>query len=183
MAEITNANDLIRRIAGGDEAAMKALYEAYAPSITHFVRGWLRDPSHASDIVHETMLVVWRKASNFEFRSNAKTWIFAIAKNKALENNRSGSRLDVREEVIPEDAANEDSPHDALGLLQDAEQVRDCIAKLSDAHRRAIHLSFYEDLSYAEIAEIEACPLGTVKTRIMHAKKLLLNCLSRKRGD
>jgi len=42
-----------------------------------------------------------------------------------------------------------------------------------------IHLAFYEDLSYREIAEIEDCPIGTVKTRILHAKKLLMGKLAR----
>ena len=45
---------------------------------------------------------------------------------------------------------------------------------LSPPHRRAIHLAFFEDMGYSEIARIEDCPVGTIKTRILHAKKLLM---------
>lgn len=174
-------SDLIARIAAGDETAMRALYESLAHSITIFIRGWLRDPSEASDIVHETMLVVWRDAAKFEGRSSLKSWIFGIAKNKALERNRAGARLETHDDVIPEDVSDDgDDPHTALDALEDAKAVRECISTLSPAHQRAVHLCFFDDLSYAEIAEIEACPVGTVKTRIMHAKKLLLRCVTAK---
>ena len=52
--------------------------------------------------------------------------------------------------------------------------------KLSENHQRVLHLAFFEDLKYEEIAEIEDCPVGTVKTRIMHAKKKLLHILKEK---
>ena len=79
--------------------------------------------------------------------------------------------------MISSDLADDDDPHAALDALEDAEAIRDCINSLSPAHQRAVHLCFFEDLSYAEISEIEGCPVGTVKTRIMHAKKLLLRCM------
>ena len=57
--------------------------------------------------------------------------------------------------------------------------MRECIARLSDTHRSAIHLAFYGELPYGEIAEIEGVPVGTIKTRILHAKRLLMHCLDR----
>jgi len=70
-----------------------------------------------------------------------------------------------------------DNPAEALEVSQDAEALKASVAKLSDTHKRMIHLAFYEDLSYREISEIEGCPIGTVKTRILHAKKLLMRDL------
>ena len=60
----------------------------------------------------------------------------------------------------------------------DAARVRECIGRLSDTHRSAIHLAFWRELPYGEIAEIEGVPVGTVKTRILHAKRLLMHCLA-----
>jgi len=49
---------------------------------------------------------------------------------------------------------------------------------LSKPHQRAIQLSFFEDMTYKDIAEIEGCPVGTIKTRILHAKRKLMNVLA-----
>ena len=70
-------------------------------------------------------------------------------------------------------------PHKTLEAFQDAERVRTCIEGLNEVQKSAIHLAFYEDLSYSQIAEIENCPTGTVKTRIMAAKAALMRCLQR----
>ena len=60
-----------------------------------------------------------------------------------------------------------------------AERGRICIEGPIEIQYSAIHLAFYEDLSYSQIAEIEDCPTGTVKTRIMAAKSALMRCLQR----
>jgi len=104
-------------------------------------------------------------------------WIFSIARNKSIDKNRKGSRLSYTDEM-PETETEDTSPIDALEASQDAVLLKSCIAELSETHRRMIHLAFYEDLSYREIAEIEGCPVGTVKTRILHAKKLLMRSLA-----
>jgi RNA polymerase sigma-70 factor (ECF subfamily) len=65
-----------------------------------------------------------------------------------------------------------------IEAASDAAQVRACIDKLRPAQARAIRLAFYEDMGYAEIAELEQAPQGTIKTRIFHAKKLLMQCLA-----
>ncbi len=169
--------DLLKRIVGGDRAAMKLLYERHSDALYHFIRARLRDPFEAGDVVQEVFLEIWRSAGRFEGRSAARTWIFGIARNKAVDRIRRGARtvLAAPDADLPDDAPN---PEAIVEAASDAARVRDCIARLSDTHRSAIHLAFYEDLAYLDIAEIEGVPLGTVKTRIMHAKHLLLHCLS-----
>ena len=79
---------------------------------------------------------------------------------------------------IPE--AIDDSPDAAscLAAGQEAAHVRYCMDRLKDDHRSAIAMAFYEDMTYGQIAEVSGVPEGTIKTRIFHAKKLLLRCLS-----
>ena len=60
--------------------------------------------------------------------------------------------------------------------------MRHCLGTLSADHRMAIELAFYEDMTYSQIAEAAGAPEGTIKTRIYHAKKLLLHCLSGRIG-
>lgn len=168
---------LAQRIARGDQAAMKQVYELHSGPLFHFVKNWLADAHEASDIVHETMLEVWKRAERYQGRSSLKSWIFSIARNKSIDKNRKSSRLSYTDEV-PEVIDSEVDPLEAMALSQDAAALKSCVARLSDTHRRMIHLAFYEDLSYREISEIEDCPIGTVKTRILHAKKLLMRDLA-----
>ena len=122
------------------------------------------------------MLEVWRKADRFEGRSSLKTWIFSIAKNKAIDRNRKHGRLQYSDEII-EIEDNALNAAELLSVSQDAKTIRDAVNQLKPDHRRAIHLSFFEDLTYKEIAEIEGCPEGTVKTRILYAKRSLQHIL------
>ncbi len=168
--------DLISRIIAGEQAAMKQVYELYSGPLQSFVKTYLADPQEAADVAHETMLEVWRRANRFQGRSSLKSWMFSIARYKAIDKNRKGARLsytDIEPEII-DDAI---SPSEALAAIQNSQHIRNCIAKLSEAHQRVIHLAFYADMSYKEIAEIEDCPVGTIKTRILHAKKLLMRQL------
>ena len=165
------------KIAAGDQTAMKQVYELHSGPLFNFVKNWLADPHEASDIVHETMLEVWRKADRFQGRSSFKSWIFSIARNKSIDRNRKSSRMSHADDV-PEMMDNDITPIEALELSQDADLLKGCISRLSETHRRMIHLAFYQDLSYKEISEIEGCPIGTVKTRILHAKKLLMRDLA-----
>ena len=75
----------------------------------------------------------------------------------------------------PDDAP---TPEQELQAFQNVERVRTCVNALSPTHKASIQMAFFEDLTYAEVAEIEKCPVGTINTRIMHAKKLLMRCLS-----
>ena len=174
----TGELNLAQKIASGDHMAMKQVYELHSGPLFHFVKNWLADPHEASDIVHETMLEVWKRADRFQGRSSLKSWIFSIARNKSIDKNRKSSRLSYTDEV-PETVDDNVDPMEAMELSQDAALLKDCIANLSETHRRMIHLAFYEDLSYREISEIEDCPVGTVKTRILHAKKLLMRDLAK----
>lgn len=167
---------LIEQIAIGDRAAMKALYERYSGSLQRFVLAWLADPHEAADVMQETLLEVWTGAGRYSGLSSVKSWIFGIARNKSIDRSRRQARS-INQEADPDVTDDAPTPPEGLAALQDAERVRACIETLSAPHKAAIHLAFYEDLSYAEIAELESCPVGTVKTRIMHAKSLLMHCL------
>ena len=168
---------LVARVGAGDKAAMKLLYDAHSDALYHFIRTRLRDPFEAADVMQEVFLEVWRAAARFEGRAAVRTWIFGIARNKAIDRVRRGARLVLAEPDanLPDDAPN---PEALAGAASDAARVRDCIGRLSDAHRSAIHLAFYRELTYGEIAEIEGVPVGTIKTRILHAKRLLMHCLA-----
>jgi RNA polymerase sigma-70 factor (ECF subfamily) len=151
---------------------MRLLYERHADALFSFVRAQLIDQFDAADAVQEAFLEVWRTAARFAGHSSVRTWLFSIALNKAVDLRRRRAR------VVPGDAEaslvdDAQCPHALLQAARDAAVVRACISRLSDRHRSAIHLAFYEELSYHDIAAIEGVPVGTIRTRIHHAKRLL----------
>ena len=64
-----------------------------------------------------------------------------------------------------------------LAGKQRREGVQHCMGKLSDEHRECLHLVFYEGMGLAEVAEVQNCPEGTVKTRLFHARQKIKKCL------
>lgn len=156
---------------------MRSIYDRYAPGLHRFAENSLAHKDDAADVVHDTMLDVWRTAENFAGRASVKTWIFTIARNKSVDRNRRSARvvLAAAETEIPSDTP---SPEVTIQSCQNAERIRGCIEVLSPTHKRAIQLAFFEGFTYTEVAEIEGRSVGTIKTRIMHAKQLLMHCLS-----
>lgn len=169
---------LIARVAEGDMAAMKALYTAHAESVRRFVRSRVRDEAEAADIVHDTMLNVWRGAAGFEGRSSVLSWMLTLARNRTVDHIRKQARVTLGEpdETIPDGGPD---PEAVLGAAQDAERLRACVEELPKRQRAAIHLAFFQEMTCAEIADVEAVPEGTVKSRIHHAKQLLMRCLTK----
>lgn len=179
MADQSDDHDLLGLVATGDKAAMRVLYERHHDGLFAFIRGKSGDDFTTADVVHDTMLEVWRKAGAFSGRSSVKTWMFTIARNKLVDRFRKSSRVSVVEEV-PEMVDEGPDPEAVAIASNDASRVRACLAKLKEAHRAVIRLAFFEDQSYDQIAEIEGIPVGTVKTRVHHAKQLLMRCLGRR---
>ena len=178
----TEDKRLQQRLLSGDESVMRDIYNKYSGPLFHFSRNYLSDPNDASDIVHETMMVVWQKAASFEGRSSLKSWMFSIARNKSIDRNRKGGRMYYTDELP--DVEDMDALSDAvLELSEDADLVRSCIEELAPGYRRIIHLIFFQGMAYQEVADVENLPLGTVKTRVLHAKRKLAHILAQKGRD
>jgi RNA polymerase sigma-70 factor (ECF subfamily) len=172
------AAGLLRRMAAGSEAALREFYRVFHGRVYAFALKRLRNPADAADVLNEVMLEAWRSASRFEGRSQALTWVLGIAHHKIIDNLRR-RKHQPQDEFDPE-TADDDSPtvFEALAVKQDAAQLRRCLDGLSDTHRLIVHLAFFEDLAYEEIAKIADCPVGTVKTRMFRARRLLQRCLA-----
>ena len=155
---------------------MRVLYERYNDAVFAFALGRCGDATLASDCVHDTMLDVWRTADRYAGRSSVKTWVFSIARNKLIDALRRRGKLSFVEEV-PESADTAPDPEAAAIAAGEKERLHKCLEGLKPIQKSAIRLAFLEDLTYPEIAEIEAVPVGTIKTRIFHAKQALMRCL------
>ncbi len=172
---------MLAKIAEGNESALHEFYVTFERPVYAFALSRLRNEFDAAECTNEVMMEVWKSAHSFAGRSQVRTWVLGIANFKVLDCLRRRKRhdADVLDKETIETLANDDTPmQDVLGALDDAEIVRFCLEKLSASQSQIIHLVFYEELSYPEIAVMIDCPEGTVKTRVFHAKKNLMNCLA-----
>ena len=171
---------LLGLIGQADEAAFRELYRAFSRRLYAYVLRQLGEPAQAEEIVADTLYEVWRQPARFRGDSQFSTWLIGIARNKVLMAFRSRKPDEKHDDIadVAETLATEDSSaFDILAQQQRHEGVRHCMDRLSDEHRECIHLVFYEGLSVAEVASVQACPEGTVKTRLFHARAKLKNCL------
>ncbi len=169
----TGDSDLIRRIAAKDRVAVEVLYGRYNVRLYRFILRLVRNEALAEELTNETFMEIWLVAHKFEGRSSASTWIFAIARNKAISmlRKRSDEELDDEHAMAIEDEA--DTPEVAAQKGDKAALIRACLARLSDQHREVMDLVYYHERSIKEVSEIVGIPENTVKTRMFHARKKL----------
>ncbi len=168
---------LLEKISTGSESAMSELYHTFEPRVYKFAFAKLNNSFEASEILNEVMMEVWKNAAKFQGKSKVSTWIFGIAHHKTIDLMRKKYRHDF---VEAEPELPDETPHIDQAILssQIADKVQECIKQLKQPFRDIIHLTFFEELHYSDIAMIVDCPEGTVKSRVYHAKASLKNCLA-----
>ncbi len=167
---------LLAAIGQQDKSAYTALYSELERPLFRFINLKLNDPFQSADILHDVFLHIWRNAAQFEGRSTVKSWVFGIAFRKVMDVFRRQARTDLVGDV-PEQRDDAPNAEACLAAVEEAEHVRLCLEGLKPQQRMAVELAFYEDMAYREIAKVMDIPEGTVKTRVFHAKQLLMHCL------
>lgn len=170
--------NLIKRIADGDEEALKKLIRLYRDRVFLYVYGLTGNYEDSEEITAETFFQIWRSAKNFKGLSKPSTWIFGIARNLTMNLLRKRRR-----ELQAYELEDRDFPVQDEELPQNVELLRAAIERLSPIHREVIHLAFYEELSYSEIAKVLGVPENTVKTRVFYAKKKLKEIVRELEGE
>jgi RNA polymerase sigma-70 factor (ECF subfamily) len=174
-----DASVLAEDAQAGDAQAIRPLLEQVRPRALAIAMKVLRNRDDAEDAVQDAMLKVWRNLHRFEGRASFTTWIHRIVMNASLDLLRKRS---ARGDGVPADERGDDcqpklepshdqSPERELGIAQMQFLVRAAVARLAPVHRQAITLREFEDCAYDEIAEAAACPIGTVMSRLHHARQ------------
>lgn len=162
---------LLARVARGDEGAFRLLYERLAERVFRYALTLLHNRHLAEDVAQETMVIVWKQAGSFEGRSRVSTWVFGIARFRALDL----LRKEKRGERVPELNLIEPDPAPAV---EDRERTLRAVKELPEEQREVVFLTYYEGLSYAEIAGMLGIPEGTVKSRMFYARRTLAEVLA-----
>ncbi|MEM8784752.1 MAG: sigma-70 family RNA polymerase sigma factor [Pseudomonadota bacterium] len=161
------------RIAAQDKAALRPLFDRYHRQIFHYLCRFTRDHGMADDLANEVFLEVWRKAGSFQGRASVRSWLFTIAHNKAVSQFRKqrGTALDDETANRIEDTAF--TPHETVQARDTQRVLRACLERLSDKHREALELVYFQDLPLKDVASILAVSENTVKTRVFYARQKL----------
>ena len=171
--ESSSDETLIRRIAAGDQSAMRALFARYRVKVYRWLLCLVVDEALAEDLLSEVFLDVWRHAASFEARSSLSTWLLAIARYKALSARRRRTDAELDEATVSTVPDTADDPEVTLQKKNRAEALRQSLPRLSPEHREVIDLAYYHGKSVKEIAEIVSISEATVKTRMFYARRKL----------
>jgi RNA polymerase sigma-70 factor (ECF subfamily) len=170
----------LSQIALGDRSAFERLYRRYYDRLFRFVLRVTGRMNLVEDVINDTMIVIWRKAGDYRAAARASTWIFGIAYRKAL---KALSRELRAPEVMDELPEVEQPPSDALDREGLHAAIRQAVMRLPPEHRAVVDLTFFFNRSYEEAAQILDVPVGTVKSRMFHARAKLRPLLTQLLGD
>jgi len=169
--------DLARRLRERDAGAMRELYDRYGRLVYSLILRIVRNSAAAEDLVQETFLRVWNRMQAFnQERGALGPWVLTVARNRAIDYIRSAdgkmSAGAMELDHLEHPGQFCDFEDRALSLDR-ARRLKDAFEKLTPHQKTVVELAYYEGLSQTEMAERMQQPLGTVKTWVRSALKVL----------
>ncbi|WP_420597088.1 RNA polymerase sigma factor [Deinococcus sp.] len=153
---------LMARMAGGDETALAALHQRYAPYLYGLGRRMLRQADDVDTCVQDAFYNAWKAAARFDpARASVKTWLVTIAHNRMLQALRD--RPDVGLSLEEWDAPTRDPDRDTQII------ARRAVDTLGEPEKTLVELAYYKGLSHSELTEHTGIPLGSIKTYLRRA--------------
>lgn len=183
--ELTD-HDLLRALSAGETWAFDIIVERYKKPITNYITRMIGDYDRALDLCQETLLRVYLNAKRYQFISTFSSWIYKIATNLAL--NELRRRKKVRFLPLLFKSSHEDDDDYKLKDVEDTKmstplesmeqrELNSVLSKeiqnLPVKYRTPLILRDVQELSYQEIAQVTELPIGTVKSRINRARRML----------
>lgn len=169
----TDDRQLLRQIADGDRQALAELYERYQRTLFGYLRQLTPDYGLAEELLQDTLVAVWKSAQSFESRSSVQTWLIGIARRQAHNTLRQRKLLFVDESELEGLVSTDTEPEDFIFASVARDELVEAFKQLAPAYREVLALIFVEELTYQETARILDVPLGTVKSRLSNARRVL----------
>jgi RNA polymerase sigma-70 factor, ECF subfamily len=163
----------------GDRDAFRVLYEAYKDKVysvaLYFFHG---DEAIAADLTQEVFLKLMGSIAHFRGDSHFSTWLYRFVVNACVDTTRGGAaRARMTDPAVLDMLPAPGSPENTFAQAQVAGSVRAAVSSLAPKIRIAILLRYFEDLSYAEMADVLKCSTGTVASRLSRGHETLARLL------
>jgi RNA polymerase sigma-70 factor (ECF subfamily) len=190
MASSISDEELVSRALGGEEDAFSHLYDRYRGPVYSTACRIIQNSEEALDATQEVFIKLYRSLKSWNpRRAKFSTWLYRLACNHAIDYWRARHRRaefqlpdspdrPVREHTIDEAIR---SPHQELGSKEEVDRIRRCAETLPELQKKIFILRYFEELKLEEIAEMENCSLGTVKTSLFRATQTMRRSLRRHR--
>lgn len=168
---------LVLRCQAGDERAFADLYDQFSERTLRYLRGLIGGPA-ADDVHQEVWLTVYRKIATLANPRGFKTWLYQTTRHRAIDFLRKEKRHAELLKAAEEEAAALTALHVSHTLPgPGSPDLEAALSKLSPTHRDVLILRYWEAMSYEEIALVVGCSIGTVRSRLHHAKQYVRNAI------
>lgn len=187
---MTDDKILVARLKQGDESAFKIIVEKYQRKVYRMIYAMIQDKEDALEMTQELFFKVYRHIEGFQEQCSFYTWVYRIAMNLCIDYKRR-RKLKIQEyddavkqrgDAIGDfpvtSVASRETPTARLMKEELATKIRQAMDKLPPKHRQVIVLREVEGYSYQEIAEILGISIGTVMSRLHHARKKMQRYLA-----
>lgn len=176
-----NANEIYKSFLSGDNSAFDKILTMYRQSLTFFINRYVRDIHQAEDLAIDAFMYIFVHRKKFNFKVSLKTYLFMIGRSRALDYLRHTKRLERMEpeqEMMPDYGQIEDTV--IAGEQQRA--LNNALSELSNDMSIAVHLVYFEELSYDEAAKVMKKSRKQIDNLLYRAKKKLKELL-REEGE
>ena len=165
----------IKKLAGANSrAAMEAVIRKYRSPLYFHARYIVKDHQEAYDVVQEVFIKAMRETRLFDEDFKIKAWLFRVTSNLCFNQVRNRKRRGVLLDTMMKPEAFGADQLDTVFASEQREEVMEALSHLSDDHKQILLLRYYDDLSYAEIADVLQVKLGTVMSRLSRARMRLM---------
>jgi RNA polymerase sigma-70 factor (ECF subfamily) len=160
----------VRQVARGNRQAFAELAAHYLPRLEQYATRLSGRAALGEDLAQDTLLQLWLEARRFDpARGRLSTWLYRIARNRFLDQQRQGWRWQGLESL----EGQEGIPDPALEQFSEAREVQRALQRLPERQRSALLLSYYEGLSQKEVAQVLGLGLRAVESLIVRARRAL----------
>jgi len=180
MALPSIETEVVLRARPGDQAAFAQIVALYQKPIFNYVLRMLHDREVAEEVTQDVFLRVHQNLERFSFRAKFTTWLFRIARNRALDELRSDPRGQFRAELEEDTIAVDDAPVERAETI---DLIWRAVQALPEELKTALLLRDVAGFRYAEIMEISDATLPTIKWRIFRARELVAQAVEAQRPD
>ena len=164
---------LVQRVALGDRLALDGLMARYQRTLFQYLLQLTPDRQVAEEILQDTFVAVWQSAASFAGRSSVRTWLIGVARRQAHNTLRRAQLPLADEQELADVPAAEGEPEAQAIAGAEREDLAAAIGRLPAIHREVLLLTFVQNLSYQEVAQVVGVPIGTVRSRLNNAKAAL----------